>query len=619
MELTIIIHTCNEEKNIGACIDSAKLLSDKIIIIDMESTDKTKSIAKNLKTQVFNFPLSNYVEPARKFGVEKAEGEWVLILDVDERLTLELAKEIKSVIKNPKISHYQIPRKNIFAGEKWLKHGGWWQDYQIRLINKKFFVDWPKEIHSTPKIKGEMAQLKNPLTHYFHGDLEKMVEKTIVFENIESDLLFRAGKNVRTPTFFRKFAGELNRRLILNFGFLDGSTGVIESIYQAFSKTITYLFLYEKKTCPPAGRISLYDPYLDTLGGGEKHVLSILKVFDEIGYEVFIFWDKDLTMPIKERFNLTFKNISYVKNIFRRERTLEKLKVLKNYDFFIYVTDGSYFFSSAKKNYVFTMVPQKNLYQLNLLNRLKLKNFTFITNSKFTQDHIKQWGIESSVVYPYIDQRLIETDINQIKKEKIILSVGRFFPHLHSKNQTQIVQSFNRLKQKKEFSDFRLILAGGLKNEDKNYFDQLKKTISQNKSVELKINISYEEMNQLYKKAMFYWHFTGYKIDENKQPEAVEHLGIAPLEAMASGCITFCFQAGGAREFIKDETNGFFFKTEEELINKMLKVIVDNSLQENMIVEAKKTISDNFSYPVFKTRVKQLFKINHDFCHYPNI
>ena len=251
--VTMIIFTKNEEKNISDCIKSAKLLTDKIILIDMESTDKTVEIAKNLNVPHFNFPKSNYVEPAREFGISQSKTDWVLILDADERMTNELTEEIKNVISVgndqrvvPK-TYYKIPRRNIFAGIKWLQHGGWWPDYQIRLINKKAFVSWPKRIHSTPQIKGDSGYLENPLIHYFHGDLTNMVKKTIVFENIESDLLYKAGRTVTVSTFFRKYFAELFRRLIKGLGFLDGSVGIIESIYQAFSKTITYLFLYEKK------------------------------------------------------------------------------------------------------------------------------------------------------------------------------------------------------------------------------------------------------------------------------------------------------------------------------------------------------------------------------------
>ncbi len=223
--ITVVLFAPKEDENIRECLESARLLTDNIIQV---------------------FPDSSFVETVREAGIKQAKTDWVLILDADERLTEELADEIKKT--DDAAEYYKIPRKNIFGSEKWLKHGGWWPDYQTRLINKKFFVAWPMRIHSTPIIKGQPEYLKNPIIHFFHGDLGKMVEKTIVFEDIESDLLFKAGKQANTSTFFRKYFAELARRMFKNLGFLDGTIGVIESIYQAFSKTITYLFLYEKNS-----------------------------------------------------------------------------------------------------------------------------------------------------------------------------------------------------------------------------------------------------------------------------------------------------------------------------------------------------------------------------------
>lgn len=249
INVSIIIHSYNSEKQIVRCIDSARLLTDKIVVIDTESVDNTVSLAKKLLVDLYNFSNQSYVEPSREFGISKATTDWVFILDADERITKELTEEILFAIRDPRFSYYKIPRKNIFGNPQaggWLKHGGWWPDYQIRLINRKFFKTWPKEIHSTPLIEGQGEYLKQPLIHYFHGDFDSMVNKTTVFEDIESDLLLKANRPVSSLIFFRKFWGELYRRLIQKFGFLDGSIGIIESIYQAFSKTITYLFLYEK-------------------------------------------------------------------------------------------------------------------------------------------------------------------------------------------------------------------------------------------------------------------------------------------------------------------------------------------------------------------------------------
>ena len=245
-DISIIIHTFNEEENIRECIQSARQLSDRIVVIDMGSRDKTREYVLREGCVFYDFPYTKYVEPARRFGIAKAQTEWVFILDADERITQPLADEIKSLLHLSTHSHYKVPRKNIFSKKKWLVHGGWYPDYQVRLINKKYFVSWPSRIHAVPHIRGTCGLLRNPLVHYFHPSFENMVQKTVTFEDIESDLLFEAGKKVSTVTFLRKFGGELYKRLVVHKGFLDGAFGIIESIYQAFSKTITYIFLYEK-------------------------------------------------------------------------------------------------------------------------------------------------------------------------------------------------------------------------------------------------------------------------------------------------------------------------------------------------------------------------------------
>lgn len=245
--ISVIIFTHNSQYDIEECISSARLLSDTIHVIDMESTDKTQEIAQAHDAHVFSFPYQTFVEPSRTFGIHTAKTDWVFILDADERITKELADECLIKIQNTSFAFFKVPRKNIFGKTQWLRHGGWWPDYQTRIIRTSAFVAWPKRIHAVPTIKGSGATLVQPILHYFHGDIEQMVNKTIVFESIESNLLCAANRNANTRIFFRKYFGELWRRLFKNQGFRDGIFGIIESVYQAYSKTITYLFLYEKK------------------------------------------------------------------------------------------------------------------------------------------------------------------------------------------------------------------------------------------------------------------------------------------------------------------------------------------------------------------------------------
>ncbi len=358
-------------------------------------------------------------------------------------------------------------------------------------------------------------------------------------------------------------------------------------------------------------RAALYDPYLDVLGGGERHILSILTTLQEEGYQINIFWDSNLTNKIRERFQLDFSKASWQSNIFKKRffplSILKTIQILRTFELFFYVTNGSYFFSSAKKNFVFCMVPNKKLYPMNFFNKIKTWNYHFITNSQFTQKRLQERGIKSEVIYPYVEDKLINTKLNLKKKDKIILSVGRFFQHLHSKNQEQLVISYKKIKQKYPvFKKFKLILAGGLKKEDEDYFNKLKDLTKNDPLIIFKPNITFSQLYQLYQLSTFFWHFTGYGQDEEKQPETVEHLGIAPLEAMASGCITFCYNAGGPKEIIQDGKNGFLFSNENDLFKKNLMILKNPHLQQKIVTNGQNYVKKFFSYSVFKERVKKI-------------
>ncbi len=245
--ITALLYVRNDEVNIARAITSAQLLTLQIMVIDIASDDNTAKVSRELGAEVHSVENASHVELVRMKGIKHVKTDWVFILDSDEVITPQLAQEIKLISTSlTNSTHYRVSRKNIFNKTKWLKHGGWWPDYQTRLIKCGAISSWPTAIHSTPQIEGVQGFLKEPLLHYSHGDFQGMVNKTIKFEGIESDLLHKAGKKASTATFFRKYFGELYRRLIKQKGFLDGREGFAESIYQAYSKTITYLMLYEK-------------------------------------------------------------------------------------------------------------------------------------------------------------------------------------------------------------------------------------------------------------------------------------------------------------------------------------------------------------------------------------
>lgn len=356
-------------------------------------------------------------------------------------------------------------------------------------------------------------------------------------------------------------------------------------------------------------KVALFDPYLDVLGGGEKHVLSILKALEN-EYEIHIFWGKNLQNEFKKQFSLTFsqKIVFHPKGFDPKTSTLTRTLLLSEFDAFLYVTDGSYFFSPAKKNFIFCMVPEKKRYLMTLANRIKTANAQFITNSHFTGDYLQKFGIKNEVLYPYIDDSFFKK--NKTKKEDVILSVGRYFRHLHKKNFEVVIEAYKKLKKENpKFKDTQLVFAGGLKKEEEPYLHEVRRLAADDPSIKILTNVPFPKLLDLYAKAKYYWHFTGYGIDEDAEPEKTEHLGITPLEAMAAGCITFCFNAGGPRELITSGKNGFLFSSVDELIQQISDLSNNSTKEETIRANTRKYMKETFTYEVFKKNVHQTLQV----------
>lgn len=242
-KISAIVLTKNSEDLVADCLASVSW-TDEIVVIDDSSSDKTRGMARKAGGKVFTFS-GNFSEK-RNFGAKKAIGDWLLYIDVDERVTPLLRKEIEKVINGvQEISAYAVPRRNIFLGHE-MRWGGWWPDYVIRLIKKDSLLGWEGELHEQPKIRGGVGKLKESLTHISHRSLAEMVDKTNEWSLVEARLLFDSRHPKMTWwRFLSVGAREIWDRGIKKLGFLDGTVGVIEIIYQSFSRMITYAKLWE--------------------------------------------------------------------------------------------------------------------------------------------------------------------------------------------------------------------------------------------------------------------------------------------------------------------------------------------------------------------------------------
>jgi len=240
MKLTGIVITKNEEKMLEDCLKSLSFC-DEVIVVDSNSEDKTVEIAKKLSAKVFSDDYKDFSE-SRNFGLAKAEGEWVLYVDADERVSKELADNILKTIKSPELDVYKIIRKNYYYGTN-----PWpYLEKLERLFLKKAFKGWTGKLHESPIYDQKAGVLDGFLFHYTHRDLSAMVEKTNKWSDTESLLRYNAHHPKMTWWRFpRVMLTAFFDSYFKQGGWKAGAVGVIESIYQSFSMFVTYAKLWE--------------------------------------------------------------------------------------------------------------------------------------------------------------------------------------------------------------------------------------------------------------------------------------------------------------------------------------------------------------------------------------
>src|SRR3989344_5872011 len=259
-------------------------------------------------------------------------------------------------------------------------------------------------------------------------------------------------------------------------------------------------------------KFAFYSPYLDTFGGGERYILTIASHLSQ-NHLVDIFWDDPNIKPSLSRFlKIDLTKTRFVKNIFK-EKLIQKVVATFGYNVIFVLSDGSVPLSFAAKNILHFQVPF-NFPSADFKTRLKLARFKYvICNSYFTKHSIdKSFGVNSKVIYPPVDIEFIKP----AKKEKIILSVGRFSPsQLHPKKQEILIEVFKEVYKKAPA--WRLVLIGQAKKEDEKYLRTLKK-LSRGHAIKILENLPAENLRKIYSQTSVYWHATGFGEDEIRNP-----------------------------------------------------------------------------------------------------
>ncbi len=239
--LAAVILTKNEEANVAECIESLRW-ADRIVVFDSFSDDRTVAVARELGAEVIQHPFRNYAQQ-RDAALAAVDAEWVFFVDADERATPELAAEVRRVIAERPEAGWWVPRRNIIVG-KWVRHAGWYPDYQLRLLRRdRARYDPAREVHELVILDGDEGYLQNTLTHYNYDTWREFLARQDFYTDYEACILFEQGIRPKPQNYVLQPWREFRRRYLSLQGWRDGWYGLVLSLLMAWYNFVMYVRL----------------------------------------------------------------------------------------------------------------------------------------------------------------------------------------------------------------------------------------------------------------------------------------------------------------------------------------------------------------------------------------
>ncbi|MEK6744581.1 MAG: glycosyltransferase family 2 protein [Nitrospirota bacterium] len=244
--ISVTIITLNEEANIRRTLESVQW-TDEIVVLDSGSSDRTVSICREFTDKVFHQEWLGFGKQ-KNAAIDKAAGEWVLSLDADEPVEKELAEEIKRITSDPgSVDGYRIPRKTFFLG-KWVKHGGWYPDHNLRLFRKGKGRFEERAVHEAVKVSGAVGTTRHAILHYAYPDLASYLASINKYSSLAVDVMAEKGIPASKTTWFNIVFRPVFTfifKYIIRLGFLDGKHGLMINLFHAYYVFAKYAKAWE--------------------------------------------------------------------------------------------------------------------------------------------------------------------------------------------------------------------------------------------------------------------------------------------------------------------------------------------------------------------------------------
>jgi glycosyltransferase involved in cell wall biosynthesis len=244
--VSAVVNTRNEEANLPGCLESLRW-ADEIVVVDMQSQDRTVAIATEFGCRVYPHELTDYVEPARNFALAQARNSWVLVVDADERVSPGLAAWLATGLDQTEAAAFRIPRRN-FYGRQWIKCCGWFPDSQLRLM-KRERARYSGRIHRAPDVDGPVADLpvrgESYLAHYGFGSLEDRVAKDNKYSTISAQTMNADRKPIGATGLLARTIWAFVTAYFFQGGIRHGALGVMLACERSLATFLKYAKLWE--------------------------------------------------------------------------------------------------------------------------------------------------------------------------------------------------------------------------------------------------------------------------------------------------------------------------------------------------------------------------------------
>ncbi|HLV43695.1 MAG TPA: glycosyltransferase family 2 protein [Aggregatilineales bacterium] len=236
-QLAGVILTHNEAHNIADCIDALRW-ADEVVVFDSFSTDDTVERARAAGARVIQHPFEDYGRQ-RQAALDAVEAEWIFFVDADERVTPELAEEVREKIGRPERGWW-VPRYNYIFG-RLTRGAGWYPDYQLRLLHRASArYDLSRPVHEIVILDGEAGYLDNHLVHFNYTRVEQFHEKQRRYIRLEAQRRVNEGMLPKVWTPFSGAVREFWRRFVTLGGYRDGLHGLRLSLFMAYYEYRTW-------------------------------------------------------------------------------------------------------------------------------------------------------------------------------------------------------------------------------------------------------------------------------------------------------------------------------------------------------------------------------------------